>query len=330
MPPSSSFILPTDPTSRPVLPSANPFAGPSTSFALDPSLAALSKPLSSFSPSAPSAGHPSPKSALQSHQNLDSQAVAGPGPSSLAYNATLFDLQVDGGEAAGGYPYAGERGGEEFVLPTPPVEFEAGGGGAVRKGKGRGKGKKVTIREGDIAVEAAAEEEKEDGRFSALEKGKGKAKGKKRARSPSYGASSHGEDDDEQVEGDDDDASGSDAASPGPSSSRQKPRSSSATQRRTDGRHKRSKTLASKLADAGGIANVAGKRMKVKGVKAVRKKGVVLPLLPELFRGRGLDGEGEREGSGVDEEKVKQEIARAKDPFVFLLPAVSPLYGRRR
>ncbi|BGP20594.1 hypothetical protein JCM10213v2_008757 [Rhodosporidiobolus nylandii] len=96
----------------------------------------------------------------------------------------------------------------------------------------------------------------------------------------------------------------------------------------------RSNSLAAKIQAAGGLDKVAGRRMKVKGLKGqgLGKKGVVLPLVPEVFRSaRKMQDGGEPswlgEASGTDEgteEQLREELKRAKDP-AFAITLLSAL-----
>ncbi|GAA5942225.1 hypothetical protein JCM10213_003839 [Rhodosporidiobolus nylandii] len=226
-------------------------------------------------------------------------ASTGPAPSSTRHYGT-YDIPSHGGdgdqaEASGAFPMGGNWDGDtEFELPTPP-SFGLASSSSGQKGKGKARAPSFPD---DIAVDSFSPSGLDDPAPSALS---AKAQGKRRARSSSSASASFA------------------GPQPYPYPARSKPRNNS---------------LAAKIQAAGGLDKVAGRRMKVKGLKGqgLGKKGVVLPLVPELFRfARQMRAGGEPswmgEGSGTDEateERLREELKRAKDP-AFAITLLSAL-----
>ncbi|GAA5870997.1 hypothetical protein JCM8547_000053 [Rhodosporidiobolus lusitaniae] len=290
-------LLPSDPASRPV----------DFPHGVDPSLLPSRAPSlprhDSLAESSPASGFPVDPSLLP--PSFDSfLPLAGPGPSTLAHTqGGAYDLPV--------YPYdpsAAFGGGlaDEYVLPVPPP---LPGSASGRKDKG-----KKRARVGQDGIEKDIEVESE------LAGGQGKGKKRARSRSQSYYSSGQEDGEFEQEEEQDEDEDEEEEGSPRPS--RRARRSTSASTRRapaaTSSKVPRPKagTIASRIHAAGGLESIAGKRAKVKGVGG--RKGVVLPLLPEMLRS-AEKVEGDEEPSlgfaGEEGAMLEKEIARAKNPI---------------
>ncbi|GAA6015140.1 hypothetical protein JCM10207_003615 [Rhodosporidiobolus poonsookiae] len=221
-----------------------------------------------------------------------SLGFGGPGPSTGAHGAHALPLKpgLDAADSSLFFPPSFDAAsffdgdGADLTLPTPPAHLSTSTSGISSLSNAQ------PPPSANFAFQPA-----QRAPIAAARKGKGRA----RSDSP---------DEDESLY--DSDASASPSLSPAPAST-----AGPARKRARRGKS-RGITLGDRIQAAGGLDKVAGRRMKG-GKLGTRKYGVVLPLMPELFRSAKKVENGEEpswEGHEGNAEELKSELERARDP----------------